>query len=134
PDGLSNGITKISNIGAFMSFFGLPYRPGVAWSPNTRVLLFKGIMFEIEVKVFFHFFRIQPGLIVYEICIEAGVAIEDIVAKLIVGSVVLMIVFGPEILAAAAAAAAAAAEEAAAVAALAAAWTQVLRLIPALAQ
>lgn len=133
PSGIVDGIEKVTKIGALMGFFNLPYVPGTKFNSDKKVLIFKGIMFEIEVKVFFHFFRLQAGLIVYDICVEAGVAIEDIVAKAIIGAIVLIVVFGPEILAAAAAAAAAAEAEAAAAAAMAAAWAAGLRLIPGLA-
>ncbi|MFZ0603261.1 MAG: hypothetical protein WAN05_18250 [Roseiarcus sp.] len=104
--GVAAGNEKIANIDAFNAYFHLSYLPGTAWSPNQRILLYDGIIetVEIRVKVFFHFFLLQPGLIVYELCIEAGLAIEDIVAKIILGSIVLVVVFGPEILAGAAAA------------------------------
>ncbi|WP_338663164.1 hypothetical protein VQH23_23880 [Pararoseomonas sp. SCSIO 73927] len=104
--GLRDGDEKLANLSAFCDFFKVSYKPGTAWSPDKRLLLYDGVIeaVELRVKVFFHFFRVQPGLIVYELCIEAGIAIEDIVAKIIVGVVVLAIIFGPEILAGVAAA------------------------------
>lgn len=106
PTGLIAGDEKIGNVAAFNAFFGLPYVPGMAWNPDRRILLYDGVIeaVEIEVRVFFHFFRIQPGLIVYELCVEAGLAVADIVAKIIVATIVLAVVFGPELLAGAAAA------------------------------
>ena len=50
--------------------FNLPYIPGIQWDPNTKISLFSGGLLGIEVDVTFHFFMLQPGLIVYEICVE----------------------------------------------------------------
>jgi hypothetical protein len=99
--GVTAGDEKIANIDAFNTYFHLTYLPGTKWKPDRRILLYDGVIetVELQVKIFFHFCRVQPGLIAYELCIEAGLAIEDIVAKIIVSSVVLAIVFGPEILA-----------------------------------
>jgi hypothetical protein len=55
PTGVADGIEKLTKIGALMGFVNLPYVPGTKFSPDKKVLSFKGIMFEIEVKVFFIF-------------------------------------------------------------------------------
>jgi hypothetical protein len=70
PSGLAAGSTKIANVHALYQSKGLPYTPGTKWKPDTRVNLFSGSLLGLEVEVNFHFFRVQPGLIAYEVCAE----------------------------------------------------------------
>lgn len=113
PDGVTKGVDKIANIKAFLDFFGLrSYGAGIGWKPDTKILLFEGHLPEllptmsipVKIKVFFHFKWLVPGLVVYEICVEPDLALEELVIKAIAAAIVLVIVFGPEILAAIAAA------------------------------
>ena len=53
----------------------------------------------IKIKVFFHFKLVSLGLIVYDICVEPELALEELAIKAIAAAIVLVIVFGPEILA-----------------------------------
>src|SRR5262249_37193073 len=68
------GTTKVALIDAVMTGFSLPYRPGIQYAPNKRVLLFSGTPLGARLEVFFHFQHIAPGLIVYEICAEGELA------------------------------------------------------------
>jgi hypothetical protein len=68
--GIAKGVAKVAKVHALCQSFNLPYVPGVQWDPDTKVRLFSGRLMGIEVEVTFHFFRLQPGLIVYEICAE----------------------------------------------------------------
>ena len=104
--GVIAGDDKVANIVAFNDYFKLPYSPGTFWQPDNRILLYDGILESVgfRVKVFYHYFQIQPGLIVYELCIEADVRITALLALIIIATIVLLIVFGPEIMAGVAAA------------------------------
>jgi hypothetical protein len=68
--GAAKGNVKIANVHALYQSLGLPYVPGIQWNPNTKINLFSGSLMGIEVDVYFHFFKLQPGLIVYEVCVE----------------------------------------------------------------
>jgi len=48
----------------------LPYRKGVIWTPDEKISIAKGAPLGVHLEVFFHFKRISPALVVYEICIE----------------------------------------------------------------
>lgn len=128
--GLYDGVKKISNIGALMRYLGLPYQPGERWKPNAKVQLYQGMMFDVEVTVFFHYFWKQPGLIVYDICVESRLSVESVKARLIATALVLVVVFGPEVLFMQAATAALPAKAISELAPIAARLAQNLRLIP----
>jgi hypothetical protein len=68
--GREKGEEKVAHVHALCQSAGLPYTPGTQWNPDTKIVLFTGRLLGIEVEVSFHFFKIQPGLIVYEICVE----------------------------------------------------------------
>ncbi|RZI85237.1 MAG: hypothetical protein EOP38_05680 [Rubrivivax sp.] len=68
--GVAAGKVKIANIHALYQSLGLPYVPGMQWNPNTRITIFSGSLLGLEVDVYFHFFKLQPGLVVYEVCVE----------------------------------------------------------------
>jgi hypothetical protein len=69
-DGRLAGRTKIALIDALMHGTSLPYVPGVQYTPDKRILIYSGTPLGAKLDVFFHFKRIQAGLIVYEICPE----------------------------------------------------------------
>jgi hypothetical protein len=69
--GCEAGRTKVARIHALCQSFGLPYVPGTQWMPDTRINLFTGRLLNVQVEVNFHFFLLQPGLLVYEICAES---------------------------------------------------------------
>jgi hypothetical protein len=70
PDGRAAGRKKVPHVHALYQSFGLPYVPGMQWNPDNKMELFSGSLFGIEVFVYFHYFSLQPGLIVYEVCAE----------------------------------------------------------------
>jgi hypothetical protein len=72
--GLWAGFTKLGAINGVMKQVGLAYLPGTQYSPDKRVLLYTGTPFGAYLEVFFHYIRIAPGLIVYQICAEGELA------------------------------------------------------------
>lgn len=64
------GMEKVAFVDALYTSCGLPYVPGTKWKPDKRITVFDGKLLGIEVKVFFHFFLLSPGLVVYEVCAE----------------------------------------------------------------
>jgi len=70
PSGLREGDRKVANVHALFQGNRLPYTPGIKWNVDKRVQIFSGGLYGVQVDVYFHFFRIQPGLIVYDFCAE----------------------------------------------------------------
>lgn len=70
PTGLVDGAAKLAAVTTLYSALGLPYTQGVVWSPDDRILLSKGDPLGVHLEVYFHYKRVSPGLIVYDICIE----------------------------------------------------------------
>jgi hypothetical protein len=68
--GRRKGETKVAFVHALCQSMGLPYVPGTQWRPDVRINLFTGRLLGLQVEVNFHFFLRQPGLLVYEICVE----------------------------------------------------------------
>ena len=66
--GISDGNTKVANVHALYQHEALPYIPGRLWNPDTKIhlLTFKPIGFTVDVE--FHYFKRQPGLILYDFC------------------------------------------------------------------
>jgi len=82
-DGRAAGRVKVANIAAAVAFTGLPYVPGIQYTPNKKLKFFSGLVFGRRLEVFFHFQHISPGLIVYELCVEgdmSGLALAVILA------------------------------------------------------
>lgn len=92
PTGVTAGNRKIANVHALYQSFGLPYIPGIQWDPDGRVEFFSGRLFGIEVVVNFHYFRLQPALIVYEICAEGKLKpLTNAEIALIIAAIILII-------------------------------------------
>ena len=72
--GRAAGSVKIAMIDGLMTFHSLPYVPGTQYSPNTRIPIFSGTPLGARLDVFFHFERIAPGLVVYDVCAEGDLA------------------------------------------------------------
>jgi hypothetical protein len=68
--GLSKGRDKIRSVSAFCGTFGLPYNAGIFYQPDEMQNLWFNRQGFIETEVTLHWFRREPGLILYEICIE----------------------------------------------------------------
>lgn len=70
PPGIAAGAIKIASISQLCSALSLPYKSGTIWTPDEKILISSGSPLGIHIEVFFHFKRISPALVVYEICIE----------------------------------------------------------------
>lgn len=96
--GVAKGDAKIAHVHALYQSLGLPYVPGTQWRPDTKIRLFSGSLMGVEVDVYFHFFRLQPGLIVYEVCVEGRgrrlTNAEVAAIAAIVLAAVLLVMFG----------------------------------------
>ncbi len=68
--GLAAGAEKITSIALLNSVLPLPYKRGTVWTPDEKILLSSGSPLGVHIEVFFHFKRISPALVVYEICVE----------------------------------------------------------------
>jgi hypothetical protein len=110
PDGLRDAVDKIASIKAFLDFFGLSaYQGGVLYAPNVKMQLFSGYLPDllpvaimqvpVRINVYFHFFAVPPGVILYEICVDAETALEEMLLRAIAAAIILVILFGGEILA-----------------------------------
>ncbi|WP_207480961.1 hypothetical protein [Arenibaculum pallidiluteum] len=90
--GVGAGFTKIVALEAFYGIFGLPYDLGTTWNPNERFRIFSGSVFGRKVEAYFHFFRLRPGLIVYEICLEGELLDDLAVIAAIIAAIILIII------------------------------------------
>jgi hypothetical protein len=70
PTGLVDGAAKLLAVTTLYATLALPYKSGTVWTPDDRILLSKGDPLGVHLEVYFHYKRISPGLIVYDICIE----------------------------------------------------------------
>lgn len=91
-DGVAAGFTKLVALESFYGVFGLPYRAGIAWSPDERVRIFSGSLFGRRVEATFHYFRLRPGLIVYEVCVEGELLNDLAVIAAIVAAIIVLII------------------------------------------
>ncbi|WP_024882048.1 hypothetical protein [Methylosinus sp. LW3] len=82
PSGLSAGAIKLTFISTLYSSLDLPYRKGVKWTPDEKIQIFKGVPLGFNLEVFFHFKRVSPALIVYDICVEGD--LEKIALALLI--------------------------------------------------
>jgi hypothetical protein len=89
-DGRLAGRTKVALIDALMTGLPLPYVPGTSYSPNKSIRIFSGMVLGSPLELFFHFERISPGLIVYEICAEGD--LEKIGLKVLISVIAATIV------------------------------------------
>lgn len=85
------GSTKLATIDALMIFHSLVYTPGIKYSPNKRINIFSGTPLGYRLDVFFHFQRIAPGLIVYDICAEGDLKELGLAALLAILAIILAI-------------------------------------------
>jgi hypothetical protein len=93
-DGRFAGATKIALIAASLISNGLPYIPGIQYTPNKKIRFFSGSVFGHKLDIFFHFERTVPGLVTYEFCVEGdigGLALHVILAVMATAIVALLI-------------------------------------------
>jgi hypothetical protein len=70
PTGITDGGIKITSVSLLNSSLPLPYKAGTIWTPDEKILIARGSPLGVFLEVFFHYKRISPALIVYDICIE----------------------------------------------------------------
>jgi hypothetical protein len=68
--GIKDGQKKLVKLDDICKKFTLPYQRGTKYSPNVRIQIWRGRLFGANLNAFLQFERIEPGLIVYQICIE----------------------------------------------------------------
>lgn len=90
-DGRLAGTTKVALIDALMRAVVLPYRPGIQYAPNKRVMLYSGTPLGKKLQVFFHFESIAPGLIVYELCAEGDLMELGLAVLLAILTIIIII-------------------------------------------
>jgi Domain of unknown function (DUF4157) len=98
---IADGWAKMVEIPAYMTRLGLPYRRGSAFTPTASIpfyatMLPGGIPFRLSLNVW----RLAPGLILYELCIEtdwAKLALAAVVAALIAAIIALLLMLAPEL-------------------------------------
>jgi hypothetical protein len=70
PTGLADGAEKLVAITLLHKSLSLPYVLGTVWTPDEKIVISKGDPLGVHLEVSFHYKRISPGLIVYDICID----------------------------------------------------------------
>jgi hypothetical protein len=93
--GRSAGRSKIRSIAAAIASTGLPYVPGIQYTPNKKRRFFSGLVLGFHLDVFFHFEFIAPGLIVYEFCFEGEVQNVPLVILLGILAGIVVVTFLP---------------------------------------
>ncbi|MGV9451543.1 peptidoglycan-binding domain-containing protein [Streptomyces sp. NPDC003635] len=95
--GKADGRTKLIAFQALVDFFKptvptLTYQRGILFDPDRSILIWDGTWFGSPVKVHFHFFREEEGLIVYEVCVEvSGQLLAEVFAKALIKMAVLAV-------------------------------------------
>jgi hypothetical protein len=91
-DGRAAGFTKVAMIDAANTSLHLPYRPGIRYSPNRRLRIYSGMPLGARLDVYFHFQRVSPGLLVYDICAEGEFLQFGIAILLAILAMIILIV------------------------------------------
>jgi hypothetical protein len=88
--GKSKGRKKLGDFHALTGVFSTaPYVPGDKYDPDRKILVWDGTWFTVPTKVRLHFFRLDPGLLLYELCVEVSAqTVNETVAKLLIKMVV----------------------------------------------
>ena len=66
----SRRANKVLGLEAFFGINELPYRPGTQFKPDKRVTIHRSTLGLVQIEVSIHFFALEDGLIVYEVCTE----------------------------------------------------------------
>ena len=95
PSGRQAGSEKVALIDAARTSLNLPYVPGTQFpspQPDVRVPIYSGSPLGARLEVFFRYQRIQPGLIVYDICAEGELdKLGLAVLQLLLAAIVLLL-------------------------------------------
>jgi hypothetical protein len=89
PGGKSKGRDKIVWFEIICDDEDLPYVAGTLYDPDERKLVWDATWFGHPTKVFFHWFREQDGLLVYELCFQVSLEnFAEALVKLLIRAVV----------------------------------------------
>lgn len=91
-DGIKKGRKKLVKLDDICKKFKLPYKRGEKYTPNIKIEIWRGIIFGAHLIAFLHFERIEPGLIVYEICIEGEYLFIPFTLLLLAIAIIIIIV------------------------------------------
>lgn len=95
--GKEAGREKIENFKIICQLHNLPYEAGKLYNPDRRILIWDGTWFGSPAKVRLHFFRFEPGLLVYEVCVEAssnllaGVLVKALIKMAVLALIILLL-------------------------------------------
>jgi hypothetical protein len=88
--GIDGGRYKLKVFDIVCSSYRLPYVRGTQYSPNARLLVWDGTWLGSPAKVYLTWKLAEPGLLVYELCIEVSQqTLEEMMAKALIKLVVL---------------------------------------------
>ncbi len=88
--GRSAGRRKLKSLESDYKKLAFPYIRGKVWSVNKRVRIFKGSILGFSVESTFHYFLLEDGLIVYDICID-GPLLKFVALAVIIGIIAAII-------------------------------------------
>jgi hypothetical protein len=80
PSGATEGLAKLASIALFMSTLGLPYVPGVTYTPSKDIPILSGMVVGEPISVALNVQRFVPGLVTYSLCLEGN--LSAILAKM----------------------------------------------------
>ncbi|MFF7249218.1 hypothetical protein ACFZBU_35530 [Embleya sp. NPDC008237] len=94
----SKGRVKLNAFQAMVDFLRttsvptMKYDRGTLFDPDRSILLWDGTWFGSPVQVFFHFFREEEGLLVYEVCVKVtGQLLAEVFVKALIKLAVLAV-------------------------------------------
>lgn len=90
PSGAVAGTEKIAEIAAFMTLLGLPYVPGVTYTPSKDIPIMSGMVLGEPLAVSLNVQRYVPGIVTYSLCLEGNLA--QILAKVAMAALLAWIV------------------------------------------
>jgi hypothetical protein len=90
PAGAAAGVQKLAEITAFMVGLGLPYVPGVTYSPAKDIPIMSGVVLGAPLTVSLNVNRFTPGLVTYSVCLQGG--LTEILAKVTIAVLLAWIV------------------------------------------
>jgi hypothetical protein len=79
PAGVGAGMGKLVTIMAYMSALGLPYAPGVAYSPSKDIPVLSGVLMGCKLGVTLNVQRPLPGTLLYSLCLQGE--LKELLAK-----------------------------------------------------
>jgi hypothetical protein len=103
--GIAAGRLKIGTVTDFLASNNLIYLPGTLYKPDVTKIIYKESAGFIQYEVSVHWFALEDGLIVYEICTVARFKVPSLNPKVVdaiekalaLAIVALLIVLSPEI-------------------------------------